>query len=315
MILSIAFLYGGNYNYVEAPGFVPTNYFVGDHVQCRILIDVSEGTELVVPDEDNLPDRVDIIIQDVQVYPYSLNRYEVIIHFMPFYPQQQLMPPIDLGDVVLTDITVNTFSVLQDQQTALANLRAQYYLPYTREIVLIFVFLLLVFPIGYLTFSDKFRRRLLSRLSSKTRVKPYNQINSLIRDLGENAGVVSPREFYIRLTKALRLYLSELTGNDYISITTGEITSRLKIFFQDKRIVESVFDIMQFADEIKFSGKRAARAHQRRDLVRLKRCVSLIEKEMVIIRQESEAEATRVRKTTKSLSGRISEKVRKGGGQ
>lgn len=300
LLLMIPMMLNGEagYRLLNRPHFIPDNYYIGDEVVCRVRIRVAEGFELTQNPEMELPDRPELVVRNLVISARADRVYDIDIHFVPFYPQLRI-PSIALGDVELQEIVVNTFSTLDEGNMQFESLRPQLYLPYTREFVLIFIFLMLMIPILYLSASGKFKQLILNRLALKKRVRPYARINSLIRELGENAGVVSPRDFYIRLTHSLRYYLSETTDEDFYSITTGEIASGLKRIFSDRRIADSVQEIMMFADEIKFSGKRAARAHQRRDLVRLKRSISLIEKEMTEIRREQEEREALARKEKK----------------
>ena len=276
-----------NFEIIGNIHFIPDNYFVGDEVKCYVKLKLLKNNLILSDKQLKLPNRSDLIVKDVKIYPKSDLIYDIVITFIPFYPQQQKIPNIKLGDIQIEGIMINTFSLL-DENIEFSNLRSQLYLPYTREISFFIIFILTILPILYLTVFSKIRKKISGRWMKKRYIRPYTIINGLIRELGEMAGVVSPRHFYIKLADALRSYLSEATGSDFISITTGEMNNNLGNFFTDNRVFESTAEIMNFADEIKFSGKRAAKAYQRRDLVKLRRLVSLIEKELTTLRMQED---------------------------
>lgn len=284
-----------NCTLIGRPFFIPENYYVGDEVHCRIRIKVPEGVDVTVDPSVPLPDHPDLLIKEISVYPREEGIYDIDLFFILFYPQLQI-PSLQIGDVILPEISVNTFSRLEAENVQFELLRKPIYLPYTRELIFLFFFIFLFFIVLFLLFSKKIRKKILCKLFTRRKIKPYTVVNQKILLLGNRLLVISLREFYTVFTVALRTYLANTINQNLQSITTGELSDELEKFFTDRRIVVSVKSLLTSADEIKFGCKRIDKSQQRHDLVVFKRVVSLIEKEMQIKREEIQKKKRRLLK-------------------
>lgn len=273
------------FSLVGRPIFSPEIFYLGDNVTCRIRIQLDPGYEIKWDQKQEFSNRSDFYIREVKIYPRHDRIVDVDILFIPFYPQLRL-PSLQLGEIQLPEIIVNTFSGLREKNEKLEGLRGQKYLSYTQEMIVIFVFFILLLLIALILSSEKRRKKIFAKLFKKRKIRPLSKINVAIDELVKNNKVYTSRNFYSFMTEILRDYLSEVFKEDFYSCTVREMEIKLDSRVSDKRIVSQVVSIMNFADSIKFSGQTATLSKKKQDLVSLRRTIVIIEKELILIRKK-----------------------------
>ncbi len=279
ILISSILLANTNFTIINKPYFLPENFHVGDRVRCIIEIQTEEDVLVEWAHDNPLLDRLELKILDIQVYSRFNERFEIEITFIPFFSQTRI-PSLQIGEVFLPEIPINTFSFLDSENVAFAPLMPQVYLPYTEEIFFgILVFLIALF-LAFLFLSKKIRNSLLNSIKYKRRKNPTNEINQKIRLLGSPHKEYTLAEFYTSLTIALREYLEGAMNEDLSFVTTGEMKEKLEHFFSDSRIATASLELFMMSDEVRFGNKFVQRSRMKHDLVVLKRMVTMVEKEL-----------------------------------
>jgi len=231
--------------------FVPPEYYMGDSVELRLLIELDEYGELIVP--ENVSDHEWVEIKDIQVIQNDLNA-EIIVWFTSFSPGTRALPEIDFGPFILNDFKIYTKSLVEEGENELRGLRPQVMIPGSR----LYFFLLAagVFVLPYLFyFAMKYLIRSLIFLAKKYHTtRPYRTLNRILKRLDANLDRTSVRNFFITLSDAMRIYLTARTGFDCKSATTSEI-SMLHGFGLDQNLWSRFVAILKTGDLVKFGGE------------------------------------------------------------
>ena len=230
--------------------FLPSIYHVGDRVELRLSLRSNALNEIQLPQQLPQPDWG--VIQDVRVLDRD-NEKDIRIIFTSYYPGTQTMPPINLGPVVLNDISIFVTSLLD--QTELAAGRGQIVLPGTQLLIIFTAIFTLSLPLLVVAFIRRCRRffiRLKERFMDQM---PYRDLEKKLNALTTNAGLVDGRNFYIDLLDLVREYLSGRMQMDARVATTHE----LKISFDraldnpaDRNFLIGLFhhgDLVKFASQ------------------------------------------------------------------
>lgn len=260
-LLPLAAESGGS---VESSMFLPPEFFVGDIVELRMVIVPDEGARLSIPQQ--LPEPFWMKIRSLNLKEMSNGSYELRLIFSSFYPGTRTMPPIILGDVILDKIKLHTQSILDEKENSLAEIRGPMLLPGTIWIISVLIVLVLVGPL-LLIFSVSFIRSKSIEFIRTIQLRlPYRRFHRLIRELNANFFNTSDRDFYFALSDGLRSYLTNRTGEDFLTVTLEEIGNLLPkylpVFEDQKQLVK----LLHYADLIKFSGGGSVLEKKRRDL-------------------------------------------------
>ena len=254
--------------------FLPPEFYIGDQVEMRItLIPANTDLDLTVPEK--LPDLSWIRFDSIEIFPGNDN-IEIYLKFVSFHPGTRTLPIIELGNITLTNIKIHTESIIQDFSPEFQELRGQIFLPGTTLFIAFFIGFLLFIPIPLFFLFRKLMQVIKKILISRKRKKSYKKIINTLKDLRGGAGRYSSKRFYIIILNALRLYLSDRTGRDFLTPTTNELAELLTHFMPE--IISDLNLLLQFGDYVKFGGREASIARKEQDLKNVERVTAIVEK-------------------------------------
>jgi hypothetical protein len=248
-ILVFATLLTGDF-IIDNVAYQPTDFFVGDRVVMTVRLTGTGEPELAIPDipiESN-----GFLIESIRISGNS-NYREVDIVFRSFIPGSSEFPSLDLGEYRLEGLTVYTTPLL-DKGIELRPLRAQMVLPGTR----LYSGLLVVFILGLpflFYFIIKALVRLFRGIFLKYRKrKPYRRFTRVIKRLDTGLQLWDNKTFFIMLIEGLKTYLTDKTGKDFITATTGEIRKLRNPLFNEKEL-NTLLELLRQGDMVKFAGE------------------------------------------------------------
>ncbi len=270
LLLSLTLpLYGQQSYSVEQVLFLPPEHYVGDLVEARVAVRVDEGVEVGPP--ETLPSRERVVIHDVQIKEQNgLKR--IHITFSSFMVGVQTMPPLQLGDIELKDITFQTNSIIQEAgeqgEEPFREIREQVLLPGTTLLLLavaacgVFV-LLLLFP--GLRLLRRMIRKILLQTGDRRRMALFFR---KIEKLRTTAGSMDADSFYSVLSSELKRYLTMRLEEDFSTKTTAELKplleNRLKKYSSDDPSQNAplpsteIGELFAYGDKVRFGGFTAA---------------------------------------------------------
>ncbi len=237
---------------------LPPEFYVGDSVEMRLTLRVGQNEALTPPKA--LPTDRWIVFHSIRVVPHG-DTQEVRISFTPYHPGTLPFPPIELGHVVLKDISVYVKPVLSAQATGqTTDLRAAYgplLLPNTRLFVGAMVGVLLIAPLLWLGFYRFGRRRIQDLLKRLQENRPYRRLLRYLKSVDQRAGDMRGREFYIELLTELKLYLGRRLAVDFAALTTAELEPHLAGLLLTDSERGQLVGLFRFGDLVKFAGRPA----------------------------------------------------------
>lgn len=240
---------------IERELFIPPEYYVGDTVQLDLLLSLENEALASIPEE--LPQQDWIDIQQVEVEQQD-NIVHVIIRFRSYYPGNRAMPPLNLGGIRLSGITLFTSSV-SDQMgiSTIRGLRDQVQLPGASLLLTLIILLLLLIPPGLFFIIRFLIRRLISVIEKMRRSAPFRRFVRLLVQLRQEEVIRDPQRFYTRLSGGIRDYLSERSQMDFKSCTTTEMLRR-KIPGVEKKEWQLIIEILKKSDLVKYAGENSS---------------------------------------------------------
>jgi len=240
---------------VERELFIPPEYYVGDTAQLDLLIFLDNEVLISVP--ENLPQQDWLEIQQVQVEQED-NVAHVIIRFRSFYPGNRALPPLDLGGIRLSGITLFTSSVSEQMGiSTIRGLRDQVQLPGASLLLTLIILLLLIIPPGLFFLIRFLIRRLISFIERMKQNAPFRRFVRLLVQLRQDEVISDPQRFYTRLSGGIRDYLSDRSKMDFKSCTTTEMLRR-KIPGVDKKEWTLIISILKKSDLVKYAGESSS---------------------------------------------------------
>ena len=246
---------------VDSIHFLPPEYFVGDTVEMRIVVTAAPGARITPPVA--LPESDWLLIRNARVEK-SGDSYVLRIFFSSFAPGTRTLPEIAFGGT-----KIHTTSILDGDEGDIADLQGQLYLPATLPLLILTLFLVFTAPLALIGASGLIRRRMKSVLLFLTRRRPYWRLRRDLKELEALALMMSDRDFYYRLSDAVRSYISRRTGGDCISTTIHEIRSMMQTIFPSGDTAMRLIHFLEYADTIKFAGLEAGETKKSDDLLRL----------------------------------------------
>jgi hypothetical protein len=292
-IFALVFCFAGSLLYgtprVVSVHLLPPEFYVGDTVELRILLRSENGDRIRPPDQ--LPKADWVYFHGARVEK-SGNNHEVRIFFSSFSPGTRTLPELDFGSYVLSGMKIHTSSIL-DGEGDLADIRGQLYLPGTFTLLIVTVLIVLIGPLALVAVSGIVRQRLRSAANLLSRKRPYWRLKRDLKELSAQALMMSDRDFYYRLSDAVRSYISRRTGWDCITTTIHEIRAMMQTLFPKGDIAMRLIHFLEYADMIKFAGIEAGSTRKGDDLLRLGELAAAVEKECKL-RDEDDEEAASV---------------------
>lgn len=267
---------------VEEMVLLPPRFYVGDSVECRLLLRVQEG--LAASEPAALPEDPWFDIRRVRVEERRgpvAGLLRVRIFFTPFRPGSSVLPSLQLGALSLSGVEVNTASVLEGQEKpTVRGLRAPLRVPRTALRLLGAGLAVAALP-AVAGFAALAGARGLKRLGQlRRRRRPYARLQRSLERLralcGHGEGE-ERRDFFILLSLTLKRYLSERLHRSVMSATTAEIQPQLEAAGLESRLAAEVHELLARADLVKFSGRGGSRREMQADLTRLEGIAGQVE--------------------------------------
>ncbi len=255
--------------------FLPAEYYVGDSVELRLVIEGKSEEELSVPAE--LPELPWLEIQEFLIQP-AAGGSELIIRFTTFMPGTRTLPPVDLGGGVLVDLKIHAASILDDTNAPFAPSRDQLLLPGTLAGLSVLIAFLFLGPILTILLAGKGRRALLKLIETHRGRRPVRLFLKRLRTLEEDLDRIPGRDFYIEMGTVLRSYLTIRVGYDFLSATSREFSFLCGKVFEDDELASSLSKMVRLSDNIKFGGERVNHERKLRDLTLVREVAAYVEK-------------------------------------
>ncbi len=254
--------------------FLPPEYFVGDTVEMRVVLD-PDGESILAPAA--LP-RVDwMVFRDAVVEPVG-DSLELRLFFSSFAPGTRTLPDVNFRGYTLKGMKIHTSSILKENDNGeIAELQGQLYLPGTFFLIFITAFLVFAGPVIVITSAGFVRRRTRSLFLTLSRRRPYWRLRHDLKELSSQTLIMPDRDFYYALSDAIRSYISRRTGIDCITTTIHEIRIVMLDIFPEQDSALRLIHFLEYADTIKFAGREAGAAQKGDDLLRLRELSAEIE--------------------------------------
>ena len=263
----------GNYT-ISRIHFLPPEYYVGDEVEARIRLSVDAGVVPAAPAEMPAPGPVHI--RDILVIPIA-DEYDVRISFSAYETGSRELPPIELGDIVLTGVQIGAVSILTGENTAIVESFGPELLPSTGLLLALAVGGMLIVP-PLIVLAIIWLRRLIKHLIAEwDERRPYKELKVKLDTLADPSLAENSREFYIKLTAAFRDYLSERLSIDIAAHTASELTAELAEKMTGVSPVEKISAELTRFDEAKFGGRGVRRPTRQNDIKKVRDAAAAIE--------------------------------------
>jgi hypothetical protein len=234
--------------------FLPQTYYIGDIVEARVIVRAAESLDLVPPTPLPRTDWVDI--QSVVVVQRA-DGYEVRVLFQPFFVGTRQLPPIDLGSMTLSGVSVVVRRIaVEEGELQLQPVRDQLLLPGTEALIAVSLLLLIGVPV-VIVLTGGWARRWLATVRERYRAsRPYRALSRGLRQLQSELHELDGKGYYIRLLDLARSFLGGRFGPRFRSATTGELDQQLRRAGVDEALRERLVALFQFGDLVKFAGRR-----------------------------------------------------------
>ncbi|NCN04298.1 MAG: hypothetical protein GW949_01580 [Spirochaetales bacterium] len=233
--------------------FLPPVYYVGDQVEVRLVVRSAFATAMTVPEE--LPQPTWGLIRDARIIERGIDR-EVRVRFVPFETGTKSFPALNLGPLVIDDITIFVSSILDPDQDQgeIASLRGQILIPGTQAFIVSILAGLFFVPVfGILGFR-------VARVGwVRLRVfyaegRPYRRYLRSLRSLRNSADVLGGRDFYISLLFHIREYFRQRFGVAAQSLTTKELAYIFDHYITEAADREQIIQLFHHGDRVKFAN-------------------------------------------------------------
>ena len=245
----------GEYRIIEM-FFLPPKFYVGDLVELRIGLNIPPDAEIAEPAET--PNSRWLWIEHVEVAIQGNQEAEVRLRFRSFQPGTQLLPPIDLGDIVLQGIRFSTSSLLDEEQIQkLRPFRSQVILPYTWLKVGAMALAVLFLPILAYRGAVWSSARVRMLRSAGIRKRAFLSSQESLQRLRRAAESVEAKVYYGRLSALVRRYLQARLGIGAETTTTNEMAAVLCHALDSDRLIEELIELLRISDAVKFAGRES----------------------------------------------------------
>ncbi|BCR21611.1 hypothetical protein [Borrelia sp. HM] len=241
--------------------FVPTRYYVGDAVELKFTLVLSEDEEFIPVEFEEIKNE----FVEVKSLVYRSDSKELIINFVSFYVGSNTLPRIYAGNVVsgdklfkiiLNNIKINTSKLVSDDNSLkIQDIEGVLFLPGTSTYFILFLLAFVLVPYLFIKFLSFIKQLLVFLVMRHSLRKPYRvfhkQLMVLFNHVKNNE---DQAVFYNLLNSSLRVYLSKKTGFNFNAITTTEISEILHSLSVPYEICSIFINVLRLADFSKFSG-------------------------------------------------------------
>lgn len=265
--------------------FLPSEYYVGDQVEVRLVVRTPFADALVAP--ATMPEcswgKIDhIVIARDQDEP------EIRIKFTAFNPGIRTLPAINLGPVVLEKVNVFVSSLLTAGNTELAPPQDTALLPGTVLLLIIQSLIFLSLPVGLWFFLAKGRPLFRLVWNRYREGLPYRRISRSLAAMAAGMEHMDARTFYIQVLQETRMYLSDRLRMPALSATTSELDTALRRHVHSPDAVNHVMQVFRHGDLVKFAKEPASLGVRMNELHQLEASLKHIEQEEKIRRRSLE---------------------------
>lgn len=253
---------------IEEQTRTPAASFVGDLVELRYLLRPERSEDAAaLRAPETLPAVPWGALERIRVMPRD-DRVELILSVRPFEPGTLLLPPIRLGPVVLTDLTLVVSSVLGDGE-AVEPVYGPQVIPGTRALFVTVAFLVTL-PVSLLLFLLGPGRALVARFVDWRHGRaPHRAFLRELDRLEASIKLDTAREFYTNIVLALQELMSARLGFDCHAATSSELRLYLPALAArcgaPASVARPLEEIITSADQAKFGHdpirRRVRRAH------------------------------------------------------
>lgn len=258
--------------------FLPSVYYVGDRVELRLSIRSSMLDQIQLPQE--LPQPSWGTIHDIRIVDRG-DEKDIRIIFTSYYPGTRTLPPINLGPILLNDISIFVSSILNSNEQQLVPSRDQLILPGTQLTIILWSLLVLSIPLLWLIIFRWGRQYFVRLIAKYKEGLPYRRLQRSLKDLTENAGAIDGRNFYIALLDLVREYLSGRLNIDARSATTRELESALKKEVDNPADQNFIVRLFHHGDLVKFASQPSTLKSRMDHLTQLQEVLQHIESSRV----------------------------------
>ena len=270
--------------------FLPSVYHVGDRVELRLSLRSGVLNEIQPPQQLPQPDWG--IIHDIRIIGRD-DEKDIRIIFTSYYPGTQTVPPLNLGPIVLNDISIFVTPLLN--QTELFAGRGPVVLPGTQIIIIFTVLFIFSLPLLWFPLIKLGRRYFLKLIKRHQEGLPYRNLEKNLKELANNAGIINGRNFYIQLLDLVRDYLNGRIQMDAKAATTGELEMALSKDVKDTTDRDFIIQLFHHGDLVKFASQPSTLKSRMDHLEHLREVLTHIES-----RQNKNREASRQPKVAKT---------------
>ena len=180
---------------------------------------------------------------------------DIRILFSSFQTGLKTIPPIDFGGIALEPLKIHTLSVLDIDPPPFRGPAKPMLLPGTLFIMVSIIALALVVPILVISLGHAVKKLLLGFLSAGRRRKPVERLRRVLEELRHYSGEGEGDPFYSTLLREFRVFLTERTGEDFMSPTTGEFYRCFSSIIPDETLASDVTAVFTRGDRTKFGGR------------------------------------------------------------
>ncbi len=260
---------------IHNQNFLPADYYVGDTVQMSFSLRTDRSYNLFAP--DTLPDPGWVKILSVDVVP-GARETQVTIRLIPYYPGTRTLPPLEMGDLTVDDLKLYTSSMLNTESSReIAGIRSPLLIPGTRTVGALLFSILFSLPVVLIFLFRLIRTRTGNIIKSYRVNLPYRQFQRLVRRIRRSMVSMPEKDFYKRLSKGLKTYLSSRFHEDLTSSTTTEIEALMSGSRVQESLVLALAGLFHRIDRVKFAGEKLLYSDREQLLVEVEQLSEALE--------------------------------------
>lgn len=256
---------------------LPAQSFVGDTVELRLRVRTESNLE--TPSE--LPTAEWGSLDSIRVTEVAGDR-DVRIVLTPFETGALTLPPVDLGEVIISGISVHVDSILAGQVEP-APMREQLLLPGTRAAIAAAASVIVIGVLILLAILRGFIKPLAFLRAWQARRRPRRRFDAAAVALHRRVAELSCDAFYSGMVEALRGYLNRRFSLPAECLTSTEVLARLPerstVMGLDPVPAAPVAAVLRSADRARFAGRVVAQGAREAQLRALEQWVAEIETE------------------------------------
>ncbi|MBI9107966.1 MAG: hypothetical protein JEZ04_14555 [Spirochaetales bacterium] len=254
LLIVPVFFVGAGKNYTsEKIVFLPQEFYVGDLVEMRIVVNPSPGVKMRKP--ERFPDSYWLRIENADVFELD-GKYELRVFLRSYAPGIRTLPPVQFGDVLLRDIRIQTKSVLDENPAGLSPTAGQMLLPGTNYYIAMLTGIVFILPIILIIFWGRFKSAARDYLIRRIQKRPYKRLVKVLKELEDSLNDKKGKVFYTELIDAVRVYFTERGSIDYTAATAREGVKGITADFSELENYGDLISLFKFADEVKFGDRR-----------------------------------------------------------